>query len=257
MITLEPVKWSSDPGDFRGEVGATLGLDGPRWEALGARFTPRDDGNGERPGLAVGAVETANGELSFAVLDYGEDSTYLLVPTVEERQLRTAAVLGAMRAREMIVEAEILDASIGLEAALDQPDVAERLDGIEETLLALAAASVAQRSAWIPRARVVGVLGSGRSSVSEHADWTTREVLEALKASAGRAAAAGTLTGMVRYLNDEGYVQFRPALGGHSRLIHLDENWFQIVRERLKDPPRQGEPVLVEVEILEEAESSI
>lgn len=253
MITLEPVKWSSDPGDFRGEIGATLGLDGPRWEALGARFTPRDDGNGENPGLVVGAVETPEGERRFAVLDYGAASTYLLVPTVDERKSQTGTVLAALRSREMIVEDDILDARIGVDETLDRPDFVERLDSIEAALLELAAASVEQRAASVPRARVVDVLGSARSYPGRHHFQAARDVIAAERIHA-EGSGPGAVTGLIRYLNHAGYAQFRPDLGGQPRLIHLDENWFQIVRDLLDEKPRDGEPVYVSVEIVEDPE---
>jgi hypothetical protein len=253
MITLEPVKWSSDPGDFRGEIGATLRLDRRRWEALGARFTPRDDGNGEAPGLVAGAVATPEGERRFAVLDYGADSTYLLVPTVEDRQSQTGTVLAALRSREMIGEDDILDTTIGVGETPDQPDFVERLDSMEATLLDLVAASAERRAASVPQARVVSVLGPGRISPVRQHFGIARDVIAAkpflLEESSG-----GAVTGHIRHLNPAGYAQFRPDLGGQPRLIHLDANWFQIVRDLLDEQPRDGEPVYVAVEIVEDPE---
>jgi hypothetical protein len=75
------VRWAGDPGEFRGDIGASTRIDGERWREGGAQFQERDDGQGESPMLAVGTVQTVVGDVEFGILDYGEGGTYLLAPT--------------------------------------------------------------------------------------------------------------------------------------------------------------------------------
>ena len=35
MIALEPIKWQPEPGEFRGEIGASVRLSAGRWQELG------------------------------------------------------------------------------------------------------------------------------------------------------------------------------------------------------------------------------
>jgi DNA-binding CsgD family transcriptional regulator len=74
------ITWIPGADHFDANPAATVALDRARWEALGATFTEVDDGDDENPGLALGWTVVDGVEVEFGVLDYGEDSTFLLVP---------------------------------------------------------------------------------------------------------------------------------------------------------------------------------
>jgi DNA-binding HxlR family transcriptional regulator len=114
--TVQQITWLSDPGEFAGEIGASLAISGERWQASGASFVRVADGSGERPRLAVASIETTEGETRFGVLDYGEDATYLLVPSFEERAALTASVLSALKAVGWLAEEDVIDDSQGFGA---------------------------------------------------------------------------------------------------------------------------------------------
>lgn len=99
-LETELLSWETDPGEFRGDIGVLTRLDGAHWRGLGAQFCERDDGQGETPGLAAGRVHTSLGEISFGILDYGEDDeTYLLAPAGgDERRRLTAEIIGGLEA---------------------------------------------------------------------------------------------------------------------------------------------------------------
>jgi S1 RNA binding domain len=111
MKTTLEITWLKAHEGFAGEIGASLALSRKRWQALGADFEAIEDGSGERPCLAVASIENAQGETRFGVLDYGEDITYLLVPSVERRDALTASALSALQAVGWIVEEEVVDDS--------------------------------------------------------------------------------------------------------------------------------------------------
>lgn len=111
MKTTLEITWLKAHGGFAGEIGASIALSRKRWQALGADFEAIEDGSGERPCLAVASIENAQGGTRFGVLDYGEDITYLLVPSVERRDALTASALSALQAVGWIVEEEVVDDS--------------------------------------------------------------------------------------------------------------------------------------------------
>lgn len=93
----ERIAWDAPGRSLAANPGATLALDRHAWERLGARFSAVDDGQGERPNLATGSMSTSGGPVPFGVLDYGESTTYLLVPGSGARHLRAAVeVLAAL-----------------------------------------------------------------------------------------------------------------------------------------------------------------
>lgn len=124
-----PIRWFKTPKKLDADPGATVALDRARWEQLGASFNDADDGNGETPGLATATVRTALGAIPVGVLDYGEQSTYLLVPDGEQGQLNnTAAVLLALQdAGALRLEDELLDVA----GTSQQPTLEERVSELE------------------------------------------------------------------------------------------------------------------------------
>ena len=78
------------------------------WKNLGAKFTPFDDGGGEAPGLAVGTVQTVRGQQQFGILDYGEASTYLLIPaTGAKAQTLSVVVISALVENKALAIADV------------------------------------------------------------------------------------------------------------------------------------------------------
>jgi CspA family cold shock protein len=110
-MTQSPIQWDPEPKLLAADPAASLALDGSSWQRIGAHFRPVDDGNGEEPGLATASVETPIGTVFIAVLDYGAEITYLLVPGVEpDRFAATAAVLEAFEAAGLLsLQTDLLD----------------------------------------------------------------------------------------------------------------------------------------------------
>ncbi len=79
-MSARSITWDLPNRKLVADPGATLALDRNAWEGLGAHFHPVDDGQGETPNLATASVSTAEGSLAIGILDYGESTTYLLVP---------------------------------------------------------------------------------------------------------------------------------------------------------------------------------
>ncbi len=98
-MTPTSIKWDKAAKKLDADPAATVALDRRAWESLGAVFVETDDGNGETPGFATATVQTADGPTRVGVVDYGEKSTYLLVPgSGPERLASTTAVLGILDA---------------------------------------------------------------------------------------------------------------------------------------------------------------
>ena len=114
MNDSKQITWLDGVGDFAGDFGASLAVSGDRWRELNAAFETIDDANGGDPGLAVGRIDTDMGELDFGVLDYGAEITYLLVPSVEQREEMTAAVLTSLEQLGVIsIADDVVDAGSG------------------------------------------------------------------------------------------------------------------------------------------------
>ena len=142
-----PVDWDKDLTLLAADPVASIALDRSAWEALGATFHEVDDNDGETPGLATGTAQTDNGPVEIGVLDYGESSTYMLVPGVEPVRLAAAAaVLQSLEAAGALrLESDLVDLADGVEA----PTLDDRVASLErESLEAL------DRSALAVRAKV-------------------------------------------------------------------------------------------------------
>lgn len=139
-----PIVWDEVPRRLAADPAATLRLDRAGWEALGASFANVDDGQGETPGLATATVETPAGTVQVGVLDYGESSTYLLVPGVEpERFARTAGVLELLESIGAVrLDSDLLD----LADATPPPTLDQRLQALERELAELRSSAAVRES---------------------------------------------------------------------------------------------------------------
>jgi cold shock CspA family protein len=125
--------WNLDAEKFTGDIGAALHASRDEWERFDAGFTEIDDELGGSAWIAAGSIDTAIGEIEFGVLDYGAETTYLLVPATgdEKRPLRTAIV-------EALVEAEIISSEKVLDErapfADEDQDLARRVAALEQLM---------------------------------------------------------------------------------------------------------------------------
>jgi CspA family cold shock protein len=104
------ISWNDKPQNFVGDIAATVALDANRWRQNGAEFSLIDNGDGEEVAIANALVQTGIGGIEFGVLDYGDDTTYLLVPaTGDEKVPLIAAVLDALLQLGLLSSADILD----------------------------------------------------------------------------------------------------------------------------------------------------
>lgn len=96
-MTTASLSWEPGQDTIAADMAATIAMDRAGWEAVGAEFTEVDDGDGERPGLAVGMVDSEDATAHFGVLDYAGETTHLLVPGEgSARSALTLHVIGAL-----------------------------------------------------------------------------------------------------------------------------------------------------------------
>ena len=105
------IAWDVSAARVAADPAATIALDRAAWERAGATFDEVDDRDGETPGLATATVLIGADHKRLAVLDYGADSTYLLIPgSGIERRSATKAVLDALEdAGILTVREHLLD----------------------------------------------------------------------------------------------------------------------------------------------------
>ena len=116
------ISWDEPGRQLAADPGATLALDRSAWESLGARFLAVDDGQGETPGLATASVSTPDGKMAIGILDYGERTTYLLVPgTREDRNATATEALECLAASGAITFDDVIDV-IASSSALPAPE---------------------------------------------------------------------------------------------------------------------------------------
>jgi DNA-binding CsgD family transcriptional regulator len=109
-VSSPDILWHEPGQRLVGDPGATLSVARSAWESLGARFFPADDGQGETPYLATGEVSTAIEAVDIGILDYGDDTTYLLVPGDDlKRPAVTSLVLAALSRLGAIHPDDIVD----------------------------------------------------------------------------------------------------------------------------------------------------
>lgn len=142
-MTVTTIKWHPKPKRVDADPGATLTLDRSAWEQAGATFTPTDDGNGETPGLATATVKTPAAPVQIGVVDYGEPTTYLLVPgSGPERLSRTVAVLGTLEAAGALhIQTDLFD----LAGVAPPPTLEDRVAELERRLAETQSELIARR----------------------------------------------------------------------------------------------------------------
>lgn len=113
------ITWRRGASELDAEPAAVLRVTRSRWEAAGATFVEVDDGDGEEVGFAVGQAATSMGPIEFAVLDYGEDTTFLLVPGRDRAAVdRATAVLETLQQRGIAAMGhDLVDFSAGRSAS--------------------------------------------------------------------------------------------------------------------------------------------
>jgi hypothetical protein len=176
------IDWDKPARKLASDPAATIALDRAAWEALGAAFTELDDGQGETPGLATAKVTTSRGEAAMGILDYGESSTYLLIPAAQpERFATTAAVL------------ELLESLGALDLGRDLLDLAD------QTPLSALAGDV--RVAYALSGGEAGVRGPSVSLASEIGALRTELALAHGNTITDIASALATITSILAIVN--------------------------------------------------------
>jgi cold shock CspA family protein len=195
MSPTAQIEWSIDTDLSGADPTVALCVNRRDWEVLGARFHAIDDGQGEQPLLASATVETRLGPVSLGVLDYGGDSTYLLISRDEYPDGIVDALL------ESLESAGLSDIH---ELVYDRQAHRATSVGVEERLLALEAgiAEILKRFRVVP------------SDTSRPARKAPRPV------SGPTSPARGRFQGTVSWFDSEqgiGYI--RPDSGGAEILV--------------------------------------
>ncbi len=139
---------------------------------MGARFVPVDDGQGEMPYLATAEVATAIGGVDIGILDYREDTTYLLVPGDDgERPAVTSLVLEALVDVGAIRPDDIVDAVPGSD------ETNEKFGSEHDIVAVLEAHPVARRTATagLRDAELLRITTSSPASEADARQLTPRE----------------------------------------------------------------------------------
>jgi cold-shock-like DNA binding protein len=131
-VSRAGLQWDEKASKLDADPAATVSLDRSAWERVGAVFHDRDDREGEMPGLATATVQLAGRAVRIGVVDYGENSTYLLVPGVEPKRLATTtAVLEALEAEGVLhIQTDLLD----LANVAPPPSLEDRVAELERQL---------------------------------------------------------------------------------------------------------------------------
>jgi hypothetical protein len=131
-MSITAISWDTTAKMLGADPTATISLDRPAWERHGAIFTEVDDGDGETPGLATATVQGAGVPVRFGVLDYGGDSTYLLVPGIDPKRLSTTtSLLETLQAAGVLhIDRDLLD----LATPKPSPTLEDRVAQLEQQL---------------------------------------------------------------------------------------------------------------------------
>lgn len=206
----ELLNWSSDPGEFRGDIGVAVRLDGGQWRDLGARFHERDDGQGESPMLAVGNIQTSEGAVDFGVLDYGEGDTYLLVPaTGDEIQKLTAVIAkGLEEAGVLSIDEDLEDEESSYRIEELKEEIIGRLTALEQF-----AGEVLAKSQFSMVPVATHIIVSGDVNQPEQLpEKTSENLVEAFSV---------LHTGTLKWLQDEDRAVISPEDGSDDVLVEV------------------------------------
>jgi hypothetical protein len=137
-MTTAALTWEPGQDTIDADIAATIAKDRAAWESAGATFTEVDDGDGERPGLATGTLGIDGRPAHFGVLDYGDETTHLLIPgTSTERQALTTRVIGELISAGVLTDDMVLEI-IGLaKPATVEAKMEYLADVMQERLTAL------------------------------------------------------------------------------------------------------------------------
>jgi hypothetical protein len=133
---MTAIRWSPDVEQLEAGPAARIALTRPDWEASGAVFHARKDGDGDTVQLATGAIKTGVGEIPFGALAYDDDEeTELLVPGLSDSlRQNTAAVLITLAASDVLrLPEDVLDVSESGPMSAYMPTAA-RLGAVEGML---------------------------------------------------------------------------------------------------------------------------
>ncbi|HET6509632.1 MAG TPA: hypothetical protein VFG42_22735 [Baekduia sp.] len=125
-----PVTWDSRPRFFRANPDATIAFNRVGWQRLGAAFAEEDDEMGGVAWRATGVAEDEAGTFRFAVMDYDEDTTFLLVAPDGDEAVEH--VLAALE-RAGVSPAAVLERL----PVAQPPSLEERVAELERSMAAL------------------------------------------------------------------------------------------------------------------------
>jgi cold shock protein len=256
-MTVNTIKWHPKPKTVNADPAATLLVDRSAWEQAGASFTPTDDGNGETPGLATAVVKTPVAPVQIGIVDYGEPSTYLLVPGAGPDRLSTTfAVLetleaaGALRIQTDLfdladIPAETLDESVtdaqrGATAAKADHQRQSRVRGKVDATRDAVATSKASDT----------VVGFGKwLAVNKHLP-NPKGAKKATNSQAARTRATGTIKW---FSDDKGFGFITPDDGDKDLFVHhtgINGEGYRSLREGAKVSMRMADSDSIEIEVL-------
>jgi|GEM_PF-114689 len=110
MIPPELISWNKKPENFVGDIAATIARDAEGWRQIGASFSTIDDPESGEVAVASARVQTAIGRVEFGILDYGDATTYMLVPATDEaKSPLVATVLDSLQQLDLLSSDEVLD----------------------------------------------------------------------------------------------------------------------------------------------------
>lgn len=171
------IEWLRDPGQFRGDIAATIGIDGDHWREAGAHFLSVEDEQTGPVDIAAGIVEFPGGAVQFGLLDYGVGTTYLLTPASgpAKEELASLALLalaeaGALSLDEVLDERNPYETSLTERVAVLEQWAGEAVAEAESTAVPVAVEVEVSGSypAAAPEARMFRPMASGESLVTRH-----------------------------------------------------------------------------------------
>jgi hypothetical protein len=135
-MTTTSLPWHPGQETIDANIAATLEMNRAAWESAGATFVEVDDGDGDRPGLAVGGVDVDGRHVDFGVLDYAAPTTYLLVGGPDDtRPALTARVIDELLAAHIVPRPEVVLEILGLAEPASPDDKVEYLAALLDTRL--------------------------------------------------------------------------------------------------------------------------